>query len=196
MLLYLIGEAVVARVNYHVTYPARFQLVAAMNPCKCGLAGSPGHQCRQGPRCAAEYQSRISGPLLDRMDLQIELAAVRAADLALPSPKEGSAEVAKRVADARTRQRQRYLELGFANVRSNAEADGKLLETVTALDGAGTALMRDAAEAMNLSARGYHRVLKVARTIADLDGAETIRRLHLAEALSYRQKPAGLRAAA
>ena len=179
-----------------MTYPARFQLVAAMNPCKCGLAGSPGHQCRQGPRCAAEYQSRISGPLLDRMDLQIELAAVRAADLALPSPKEGSAEVAKRVADARTRQRQRYLELGFANVRSNAEADGKLLETVTALDGAGTALMRDAAEAMNLSARGYHRVLKVARTIADLDGAETIRRLHLAEALSYRQKPAGLRAAA
>ncbi len=189
------GEAVVARVNYHVTYPSRFQLIAAMNPCKCGFAGSPGHQCRQGPRCAAEYQSRISGPLLDRMDLQIELAAVRAADLTLPSPKESSADVAKRVSAARTRQRQRYLELGHGNLRSNAEADGNLLETIAALDGAGTSLMRDAAEAMNLSARGYHRVLRVARTIADLDGAEAVKRLHLAEALSYRQKPASLRAA-
>lgn len=190
------GEALVARANYHVTYPARFQLVAAMNPCKCGMAGEPGHQCRQGPRCAADYQARISGPLLDRMDLQIELAAVRAADLTLPPPKEKSADVARRVAAARERQRQRFAALGLAHLRSNAEADGAVLEEIARLDEPGNALMRDAAEAMNLSARGFHRVLRVARTIADLDGREGISRLHLAEALSYRQKPAGLRAAA
>ncbi|MDE2445139.1 MAG: YifB family Mg chelatase-like AAA ATPase [Alphaproteobacteria bacterium] len=190
------GEAVVARANYHITYPARFQLIAAMNPCKCGMAGEPGHQCRQGPRCAADYQQRISGPLLDRMDLQIELSAVRASDLALPAPKERSADVAARVARARHVQAQRFAELGAAHLRVNAQADGDVLEAMTALDAAGLALIRDAADAMNLSARGYHRVLRVARTIADLDGAEHIARLHLAEALSYRQKPAGLRQAA
>jgi magnesium chelatase family protein len=189
------GETVVARANYHVTYPARFQLIAAMNPCKCGMAGEPGHQCRQGPRCAAEYQGRISGPLLDRMDLQISLQAVRASDLSLPPPKERSADVALRVAAARARQAARYRDLGMAHLRSNAEADGSLLEKIAALDAAGTSLIRDAAEAMNLSARGYHRVLRVARTIADLDGREMIARLHLAEALSYRQTPAALRAA-
>ena len=189
------GETVVARANYHVTYPARFQLIAAMNPCKCGMAGEPGHQCRQGPRCAAEYQGRISGPLLDRMDLQISLQAVRASDLSLPPPKEKSADVALRVAAARARQAARYRDLGMAHLRSNAEADGSLLEKIAALDVAGTSLIRDAAEAMNLSARGYHRVLRVARTIADLDGREMIARLHLAEALSYRQTPAALRAA-
>jgi magnesium chelatase family protein len=189
------GSTVVARANYHLTYPARFQLVAAMNPCKCGLAGEPGHHCRQGPRCAADYQARISGPLLDRMDIQIELQAVRAADLTLPPPKEGSADVALRVAAARDRQAKRFQDLGRPEFRTNAEADGKLLEEIAALDAAGTSLIRDAAEAMQLSARGYHRVLRVARTIADLAGADTIARLHLAEALGYRQKPAGLRAA-
>jgi len=187
------GSAVVARANYHVTYPARFQLVAAMNPCKCGMAGEPGHQCRQGPRCAADYQARISGPLLDRMDIQIELQAVRASDLTLPPPKEKSADVAARVAAARARQSTRYVAMGRPELRTNAEADGRLLEDVAHLDAAGTSLIRDAAEAMNLSARGYHRVLRVARTISDLDGQDRISRLHLAEALSYRQKPALLR---
>ena len=190
------GEAVVARANYHITYPARFQLITAMNPCKCGMAGEPGHTCRQGPRCAADYQQRISGPLLDRMDIQIELSAVRASDLTLPAPKERSAEVALRVAKARAIQRQRFIELGHPHLRTNAQADGDVLEAITALDAAGMTLIRDAADAMNLSARGYHRVLRVARSIADLDGATNISRLHLAEALSYRQKPAGLRQAA
>lgn len=190
------GETVVARANYHVTYPARFQLVAAMNPCKCGMAGEPGHSCRTGPRCAADYQQRISGPLLDRMDIQLELAAVRASDLALPSPKEKSADVALRVAKARVLQQQRFAELGQPSLRLNAEADGRILETLAVLDQAGLTLLRDAADAMNLSARGYHRVLRVARTIADLDGKEMISRLHLAEALSYRQKPASFAKAA
>jgi magnesium chelatase family protein len=190
------GEAVVARANYHVTYPARFQLIAAMNPCKCGMAGEPGHTCRSGPRCAADYQQRISGPLLDRMDIQLELAAVRASDLSVPEPKETSADVAKRVAAAREIQQQRFANLGHTSMRLNAEADGKVLEMIAGLDTAGMALLRDAADAMNLSARGYHRVLRVARTIADLDGKEMISRLHLAEALSYRQKPASFQQAA
>jgi magnesium chelatase family protein len=160
------------------------------------MAGEPGHTCRQGPRCAADYQGRISGPLLDRIDIQIELSAVRASDLTLPAPKERSADVALRVAKAREIQQQRFHALGHPELRTNAEADGIVLETISALDAAGTVLIRDAADAMNLSARGYHRVLCVARTIADLDGREMISRLHLAEALSYRQKPAGLRLAA
>ncbi|MDE2383619.1 MAG: YifB family Mg chelatase-like AAA ATPase [Alphaproteobacteria bacterium] len=190
------GEALVARANYHVTYPARFQLVAAMNPCKCGMAGEPGHTCRQGPRCAADYQGRISGPLLDRIDIQLELSAVRAMDLSLPAPKEKSVDVAARVSAARQRQASRFQALGLAQLRINAEADGDVLEAIAPLDAAGLALLRDAAEVMNLSARGYHRVLRVARSIADLAGSDQVLRVHLAEALSYRQKPAALRQAA
>ncbi len=190
------GETVVARVNYHVTYPARFQLVAAMNPCKCGSAGEPGHVCRTGPRCAADYQSRISGPLLDRMDIQIELPAVRASDLSLPPPKEGSAGVAQRVAAARGIQKERFIALGKPQFRTNAEADGALLEAIATPDAGGLKLLREAADAMNLSARGYHRVLRVARTLADLDDSTHISRIHIAEALSYRQRLASFRIAA
>lgn len=190
------GETVVARVNYHVTYPARFQLVAAMNPCKCGLAGEPGHQCRTGPRCAADYQARLSGPLLDRMDMQIELRAIKASDLSLPPPKEASNEVAARVLAARTLQTERFSRLGRQDMRTNAQADGELLETIAAPDAAGLRLLRDAADAMNLSARGYHRVLRVARTLADLDRREEVARIHIAEALSYRQKLAAFQTAA
>ncbi len=190
------GEALVARANYHVTYPSRFQLIAAMNPCKCGMAGELGHTCRLGPRCATDYQSRISGTLLDRMDIQLELAAVRAVDLSLPAPKETSITVAKRVAFARNVQAARFRGLGLEHVRTNAQADGEVLDTIAPLDKAGAALLRDAAEAMNLSARGYYRVLRVARSIADLAGSDHILRLHLAEALSYRQRPASMRLAA
>ena len=190
------GETIIARVNYHVTYPARFQLVAAMNPCKCGMAGEPGHLCRKGPRCATDYQARISGPLLDRMDIQIELAAVRAADLTLPPPKETSEDVARRVLAARTIQAQRFRQLGKPELRTNSEADGALLEEIARPDAAGLVLLRDAADAMNLSARGYHRVLRVARTLADLDRQQQVARIHIAEALSYRQKLASLQAAA
>jgi magnesium chelatase family protein len=190
------GETVVARVNYHVTYPARFQLIAAMNPCKCGMAGEPGHLCRKGPRCAADYQARLSGPLLDRMDMQIELRAIKASDLSLPPPKETSSEVAARVFAARRLQAERFARLGKPELRTNAQADGELLETIATPDAPGLKLMREAADAMNLSARGYHRVLRVARTLADLDGRDEVSRIHVAEALSYRQKLAAFQTAA
>jgi magnesium chelatase family protein len=190
------GETQVARANYHVTYPARFQLVAAMNPCRCGMAGEPGHVCRKGLRCASDYQGRISGPLMDRLDIQIELPSVKASDLTMPAPKEGSAEVGARVAAARMRQRERFAALGFGHLRTNAQADGEMLEEIARPDDAGLRLLRDAADAMNLSARGYHRVLRVARTLADLDGRDKIARINIAEALSYRQKLAAFQAAA
>jgi magnesium chelatase family protein len=163
-------------------------LVAAMNPCRCGRAGDPGFACKRGAnaRCAADYQAKLSGPLLDRIDLHIEVPAVTAADLILPPPAEGSREVAARVARARDIQAERYAALGLDGVRTNAQANGPALEEAARTDAAGTTLLRDAADAMQLSARGYHRVLRVARTLADLDGAERVGRLHLAEALSYR----------
>jgi magnesium chelatase family protein len=182
------GEVAISRANHRVTYPARFQLIAAMNPCRCGRAYDPGFICKRNmnARCIADYQSRLSGPLLDRIDLHIEVPAVSAADLTLPPPTEGSKQVAARVAKAREIQAARFKTLGRPELRTNAEASGPLLERIAAPDDAGLKLLRDAADAMRLSARGYHRVLKVARTIADLDGAETVGRPHLAEALAYR----------
>ena len=160
------------------------------------MAGEAGHVCRTGPRCAADYQGRISGPLLDRLDIQIELPAVKASDLTLPPPKEGSADVAIRVAAAREIQKRRFAALGKPQLRVNAEADGTLLEEIATPDAPGLKLLREAADAMNLSARGYHRVLRVARTLADLDASGAIGRLHIAEALSYRQRLAAFRIAA
>jgi magnesium chelatase family protein len=182
------GEISIARANHRVTYPARFMLVAAMNPCRCGRANEPGYACRRGPngRCTADYQARISGPLIDRIDLHIEVPAVTAADLILPPPTEGSGEVAERVALARERQATRYAAIGLPNVRTNAAVSVTVLEDVAKPDGSGLSLLREAADAMRLSARGYHRVLRVARTLADLDGADKVGRVHLAEALSYR----------
>jgi len=182
------GRASVARANAHVTYPSRFQLVAAMNPCKCGYLGDPALACNKAPKCGADYQARISGPMFDRIDLHVEVPAVNPADLSLPPPAEGSAEVAARVAAARAIQAERYAGLP---VRTNAEADGELLERVASPDAAGRALLTEAAERMRLSARGYHRVLRVARTLADLDGGGPILRLHIAEALSTRRVIAG-----
>jgi magnesium chelatase family protein len=182
------GEIAISRANHRVTYPARFMLVAAMNPCRCGRASELGYACKRGPvaRCVADYQGRISGPLIDRIDIRIEVPAVSAADLILPPPKEGSAEVAARVARARRLQTERYVALGYPGVRCNAEAPAALLEEIARPDAKGEALLREAIEVMRLSARGYHRILRVARTLADLDGAETLSRTHLAEALSYR----------
>lgn len=179
------GETMIARANYRITYPSRFQLVGAMNPCRCGMAGEPGHSCRRGPRCVADYQARLSGPLLDRVDVRIEVPAVTASDLILPAPAEPSAVVADRVAAARAVQRQRYAALGLA-VTSNGQCSPTVIEKIAALDAPAMTLLRNAAETMHLSARGYHRVLKVARTVADLDGADSVGRVHLAEALSYR----------
>ena len=181
------GKVQVARANGHVTFPARVQLVAAMNPCRCGYLGDAGRACSRAPRCAQDYQARVSGPLLDRIDLHVEVAAVAAADLVLPPPTEGSAEVRVRVEAARAIQTARYAEHGL---RTNAEADGEVLEAAAGPDEAGRALLAQAATAMGLSARGYTRVLRVARTIADLAGAERVGRVHVAEALSYRLRPA------
>lgn len=178
------GELIIARANHRIGYPARLQLVAAMNPCRCG--GGPGQACKRGPRCAADYQARISGPLLDRIDIQIEVPAVSAADLVLPAPGEGSAEVRARVAAARERQRARFLAHGAPKLCTNAACTGQMLEAVAQPDAAGLALIRQAADTLRLSARGFHRTLRVARTLADLDGAETVGRAHVAEALSYR----------
>ncbi len=192
------GEVAVSRANHRVTYPARFMLIAAMNPCRCGRAFDPGYACKRASidRCTADYQMRISGPLMDRIDLRIEVPAVTAADLILPPPAEGSAEVAARVAAARDIQRARYAAAGFPHVRTNAEAPASLLEEIAQPDAQGQKLLRDAAETMRLSARGYHRVLRVARTLADLDGMDKIGRLHLAEALSYRALAEDVRHAA
>ncbi|HEY3917420.1 MAG TPA: YifB family Mg chelatase-like AAA ATPase [Stellaceae bacterium] len=182
------GRAVVARANAHVTYPARVQLIAAMNPCRCGYLDDPAQACGRAPRCAQDYPSKISGPLFDRIDLHIDVPAVKAADLSLPPPAEGSADVAARVAAARTRQQARFARLPQdRRIRTNAEADGNLLEEIAAPDPDGRKLLHDAAERMRLSARGYHRVLRVARTLADLDGSDAVRRLHIAEAVSYRR---------
>lgn len=183
------GTVSVARANAHVTFPARVQLVAAMNPCRCGHLGDASLACSRAPKCAADYQAKVSGPLLDRIDLHVEVQAVSAADLVLPPPAEGSAEVAARVAAVRRTQAARYAGQG---IRSNAEADGDLLAAVATPDDAGRKLLAQAAEAMRLSARSYTRVLRVARTIADLAGSEGVGRIHVAEALSYRrQAPRG-----
>ncbi len=174
------GNVLIARANNHVTYPARILLAAAMNPCRCG--GGPGAgACRRGPRCAIDYQARLSGPLLDRIDIQLDVPPVTAADLALPPPIEGTAEAAARVGRAREAQAAR-------NAGLNATLALADLERLAAPDAPGAALLAKAAETLSLSARAYHRTLKVARTIADLDGAETVRRIHIAEALSLKRQ--------
>lgn len=179
------GTVSVARANAHVTFPARVQLVAAMNPCRCGHLGDAALACARAPRCAADYQAKVSGPLLDRVDIHLEVNAVSAADLILPPPTEGSAEVRLRVAAARAIQTARYAGMG---IRTNTEADGDLLERVAVLDEPARKLLAQAAEATRLSARGFHRVIRVSRTIADLAGADSISRIHVAEALSFRRR--------
>ncbi|MBD8066428.1 YifB family Mg chelatase-like AAA ATPase [Devosia sp. PTR5] len=181
------GETVIARANARVTYPSRFQLIAAMNPCKCGMAGTPGHTCKRGPACASDYQARVSGPFLDRIDIRIDVPAVSAVDMIGPAgAAESSAEVAARVAAARERQRQRYEAAGQPSIRTNAAAGATLIEKLVEPDRESQSLLLQAAERFNLSARAYHRVLKVARTLADLAGSDRVGRPHVAEALSYR----------
>jgi len=184
------GSAVIARASAHVTYPARFQLIAAMNPCRCGHLDDPGLACSRAPKCAEDYQSRLSGPLLDRIDLHVEVPMVTASDLALPPPAESTQDVKFRVAAARQRQTDRFQALG-SSARTNAEADGQILEDIARLDQSAQALLTDAATRMRLSARGYHRILRVARTIADLDHAPDVAKPHVAEALSYRRRIQG-----
>ena len=181
------GEVVVARANAHVRYPARVQLVAAMNPCRCGVGGLGSGACGKAPRCQQAYQGRISGPFLDRIDLAVDVPPVTAADLALPPPAEGTGEVAARVAAARQVSADRA-EAGVHGAAAiNAQADGAWLESICALDAPAKALLSKAAEASALTARGWTRTLRLARTIADLEGSGAVRRVHIAEALIYRR---------
>ncbi len=190
------GEVVVARANAHIRYPARFQLVAAMNPCRCGHGGPGRGACGRAPRCQTDYQGRISGPLMDRIDLQVEVPPVTAADLALPAPSEGTTEAAARVLAARRVQADRATQAsdaaGTLNAAPlNALAEGDWLETIADLDPPARALLARAAEAGGLSARGWTRTLRLARTIADLEGGGPVRRVHVAEALIYRRVAPG-----
>lgn len=183
----------VARANAHVRYPARVQLVAAMNPCRCGHGGAGRGACGKAPRCIRDYQGRVSGPLMDRIDLAVDMPAVTAADLALPPPPEGTAEVAARVARARRLQLERAeaMEMGPAGSEAlNGRAEGRFLEAIADLDDTGRGLLARAAEAGQISARGWTRVLRLARTIADLEGATSVRRVHVAEALAHRRTSA------
>ncbi len=178
------GRTTVSRAKAHVTYPARFQLIAAMNPCRCGYLGDGSRECGRAPRCGEDYQNRISGPVIDRMDLTVEVQPASAAELARAPPGEPSAAVADRVAAARQAQRQRY---GVDGAASNAEADSR--DVHLAADAQD--LAERAMEKLRLSPRGYTRVLRVARSIADLAGAKLVVRAHVAEALAFRHRPPG-----
>lgn len=184
------GSISIARVEAHVTYPARFQLIAAMNPCKCGYLDDASRACGKAPRCAGDYQSRISGPLLDRIDLHVDVPAVETMAMLAPSIAESSAAVATRVARARDHQTARFAAMNV-RARTNAEIGGEALQQIVALDAEGRTLLEDANTRLKLSMRGLTRVLRVARTIADLENYELVSRTHLAEALSYRQQPQG-----
>ncbi len=178
------GSVMVARANAHIRYPCRFLLIAAANPCKCGYLSDPSRACGRAPVCGEDYLGRISGPLMDRFDLRVEVPPVAFADLDLPASGESSAAIAQRVAAARDRQAARFAEA--PDLRVNADLEGAALEEHAAPDAEGRELIGRVAERMGLSARGYHRVLRVARTIADLDGSPAVRRPHVAEAISFR----------
>ena len=182
------NEIIVARANHHIKYPARVQLIAAMNPCRCGYGGVGKGACGKAPRCIKDYQSRVSGPLMDRIDLQIDVPPVTAMDMSLPPPAEGSKEVAARILAARDIQLDRAKRLELANDNGlNATAYGAGLEQICALDSTAKALLTQAAQQTGLSARGWTRTLRLARTIADLEQSGPVLRRHVAEALIYRR---------
>ncbi len=180
------GEVVIARANHRIAYPTRVQLVTAMNPCRCGKAGQPGFSCRQGANCQDRYMARVSGPILDRIDIRIQVPQVSAQELVGSPPVEGSAEVRKRVESARRIQHSRYVNILPGKAFTNAECPPPLLEKIAAPDAAGQAMLNEAALAFGLSARGYHRTLRLARTLADLNRQEKVLTEHIAEALALR----------
>ncbi len=178
------GDVVVARANAHVRYPCRFMLVAAANPCKCGYMTDPARACARVPQCGEDYLGRISGPLMDRFDLRIDVPPVAYSDLDLPASGDSSQEIKARVVAARAIQANRYKDSGIAHL--NADASGQLLSDVATPDEEGRSFLVKVADRFGLSARGYHRVLRVARTIADLAGSDDVRQPHVAEAVSFR----------
>lgn len=182
-----LGRTTVSRAAAHITYPARFQLVAAMNPCRCGYLAEAGRECGRAPRCGEDYQNRVSGPVLDRIDLAVDVQPATAAELAHAPPGESSAVVARRVAEARRLQANRF---GADGPLCNAEADSKLIGLLPDAQ----KLLEQAMERLRLSPRGYTRTIRVARTIADLGGSETVSRVHVAEALAFRHKAPGRQA--
>lgn len=182
------GTVTIARVNAHVTYPARIQLVAAMNPCKCGYLTEPSMACSKAPRCGQDYQAKISGPLLDRIDLHLDLPAVSIEDLQSTEVGESSADIRARVEKARAYQRDRFEALAKGqNNKVNAALDDDILRQVATPDAAGKSLLEKSATKFNLSARGYHRILRLARTIADLEESDQVKAHHIAEAIAYRK---------
>lgn len=181
------GSITISRVNAHTTYPAKFQLIAAMNPCRCGNLGNPRFECSRAPKCAEEYQAKISGPLLDRIDIQIEVPAVSPWEIADVKTGESSAEILQRVIQARNIQTERFRRFGHSELHTNSELRGDLLEQAVQLDNDAEQLLIAFADKNNLSARAYHRILRLARTIADLQNNEKVLKLHVAEALSYRR---------
>ncbi|NVO21785.1 YifB family Mg chelatase-like AAA ATPase [Donghicola mangrovi] len=178
------GQIMVARANAHTHYPCRFMLVAAANPCRCGYLTDAERACTRVPKCGQDYMAKVSGPLMDRFDMRIEMPPVSYQDLTLPPSGDTSATVAQRVAGAWSIQSQRYQDI--PSIRSNAECSGAILHECAAPDPEGAQLLHRVAEKIGLSARGYHRILRVARTIADLDHSAAVRMPHIAEAVSYR----------
>ncbi len=177
------GEVVVSRASAHVRYPARFLLVAAMNPCRCGYLTDAARACSRAPRCGADYVARLSGPLVDRFDIRIEMPPVTPDVLALPRHDDSSARIARRVVEARGVQAERM----NGSRLINGELEGEALDRVATPDAPGREVLQVAAEKLRLSARGYHRVLRLARTLADLEGAVGVGKVHVAEAVSYRR---------
>lgn len=180
------GTVMISRANAHVKYPCKFMLLSAANPCRCGYLADATRACARVPLCGQDYLGRISGPLMDRFDLRVEVPPVTMQDLTGTdtAQRECSADIATRVLSARLKQADRYRDI--ANVALNTDAEGKVLEMVATPDTEGAEMLRKAADKFKLTARGYHRVLRVARTIADLDAQEHVRKPHIAEALSYR----------
>jgi magnesium chelatase family protein len=178
------GQVCISRAAQSLTYPASFMLVAAMNPCPCGFLGDPQHECICTPTMLQRYQTRLSGPLLDRIDLHIEVPRVPHKDLADPLDAEPSVAIRTRVEAARQKQRDRLAALGL---HSNAQMQARHIRRFCAVDDEGQKLLEMVTDRLGLSARTYSRNLKVERTIADLAGEESILQAHLAEAIQYRE---------